>query len=130
MKHEEHQIQKAIVELLRYQLPPDATYWAVPNGGKRPVKAKNGGTYSPEGARLKAEGVIAGVADLMILWGGRLICMEVKTPKGKQSKSQKDWEQTITAAGGLYRVVRSVDDAKTLLDVIGCNKPKRLGKQV
>ena len=97
----EHKIQKAICEMLHYALPPDATFWAVPNGGSR-----KGGEI--EGKRLKDEGVTAGVADLHILWAGRLICLEVKTPKGphskegKQSDSQKEWQETVTQCGGLY----------------------------
>ena len=124
-RHEEHQIQKAICNLLHYQLPADATFWAVPNGGTRKLTTlKNGKKVSLEGRRLKDEGVKAGVADLMILWRGKLICLEVKTDKGRQSPSQKEWALTITQCGGLYHVVRSVDDVKAILDVIGCHKPR------
>lgn len=127
---EEHKIQVAIVEYLDYALPPDATYWAVPNGGARPqFTTKSGRSFSLEGKRLKDEGVKSGVADLMILWGGRLICMEVKTKKGRQSENQKEWEQTAILCGAVYRVVRNIDDVKNLLDMLGCVKPKaRLGK--
>lgn len=113
----EHKIQKDICKLLRYALPADATFWAVPNGGSR-----KGGAI--EGKRLKDEGVTAGVADLHILSRGKLICLEVKTPKGleskegKQSDSQIEWQKTITQCGGLYAVVRSVDEVKALLDMI------------
>lgn len=126
--HEEHNIQKAICVYLGMSLPKDAAFWAVPNGGNRPdIITKNGRKFSLEGARLKAEGVRPGVADLMILWGGRLICLEVKTAKGRQSEAQKAWEQHITTCGALYRVVRSVDEVKDFLDMVGCHKPKRLG---
>lgn len=132
----EHRIQKAICELLHYALPPDAMFWAVPNGGSRSkITAKNGKTFSLEAKRLKDEGVTAGVADLHILWGGRLICLEVKTPngpdstKGYQSEAQRNWETRIVACGGIYRTVRGVDEVKELLDLLGCHKPQRLGTQ-
>lgn len=126
MRHIEHEIQKAICKYLGYALPADATFWAVENGGTRKGGAR-------EGARLKAQGVTAGVADLHILWAGRLICLEVKCPQGPanaktyQSTAQKDWEALCVQSGGVYRVVRSVDDVKALVDMIGADKPKRLG---
>lgn len=78
--------------------------FAVPNGGKRDAVT---------GAKLKEEGALAGVADLIFLksnksWGALLI--EMKTLKGKQSESQKEWEQKITADGYKYVVVRSLED--------------------
>jgi hypothetical protein len=126
---EEHKIQVAICAYLDFRLPPDATYWAVPNGGARTrITGKNGRTFSLEGKRLKDEGVKSGVSDLMILWAGRLICIEVKAAKGRQSENQKEWEQTAIACGAVYRVVKSLDDVKGLLDMLGCVKPKsRLG---
>jgi hypothetical protein len=128
MAYEEHKIQKSICELLHYQLPPDATYFACPNGGSRSqITTKNGRKFSIEGKRLRDEGVVAGVADLMIVWGGRLICWEIKTPKGRQSTAQKEWEKRITECGAVYAVIRSVDEAKAFLEMIGCKKPSRLG---
>ena len=130
-KSPEHKIQVAICELLHYCLPQDATFWAVPNGGSRSqFTTKNGRTFSLEGKRLKDEGVKPGVSDLMILWQGRLICLEVKTEKGRQSKAQKEWEAEVTASGGLYRVVRSTDDVRAFLSMViptfkarmGCHK--------
>lgn len=126
--HEEHTIQKGIVNVLTYGLPKDAAFWAVPNGGTRKtITTKGGKTISLEGMRLKAEGVKSGVSDLMILWRGRLICLEVKTEKGRQSRNQKDWEEEITQAGGLYKVVRSVDDVRSFLTMVIPTFKARLG---
>ncbi|WP_300379588.1 VRR-NUC domain-containing protein [Henriciella sp.] len=117
MKHEEHQIQCAIVDLLEVALPADATFWAVPNGEKRGGKKINvKGKLVPLSAiRLKKEGVKPGVADIHILWRGCLVCLEVKTGAGRQSKSQKEWADAITTSGGVYHIVRSVDDARGFL---------------
>lgn len=57
MKHHEHNLQTACVRWFRYQYPKDIIL-AVPNGGSRDNKK--------EAARLKAEGVLAGVSDLII----------------------------------------------------------------
>lgn len=69
MKHEEHLIQCAISQFLRYQ---GIFFFAVPNGEKRSVTV---------GARLKKEGVLAGCSDLVILFPERIIFVEVKTSK-------------------------------------------------
>jgi len=44
--------------------------------------------------------------------GGQFIGVEVKTPKGRQSATQKQAEAEIVAAGGRYELVRSLEDIK------------------
>lgn len=101
----EHQIQVACVQWFRYQYSKlSLNLFAVPNGGQR-GKAQAG--------KLKAEGVLAGVSDLILLvasngYYGLLI--EMKTDKGKQSESQKHWQQHIEQYGYKYVVCRSLDD--------------------
>lgn len=80
--------------------------FAVPNGGKRDAVT---------GSKLKQEGALAGVADLIFLkqngtYGGLLI--EMKTPKGRQSESQQEWMSKITNDGYKYVIVRSVEQFK------------------
>ena len=48
---------------------------------------------------------------------GIYIGLEVKTADGKQSKEQKAIQDRITVAGGLYFIVRSVDDVKKIFEV-------------
>ena len=57
----------------------------------------------------------AGTADLIGVYRGRAVALEVKTPKGRQADSQREWESAWTAAGGVYRVVRSGSEAIELL---------------
>lgn len=101
---EEHRIQCACVKAFRYKYPKlRHNLFAVPNGGRRDAVT---------GARLKAEGVVAGVADLILLKSNRhydALLIEMKTPKGRQQESQKEWERLITADGYKYVVCRSVD---------------------
>lgn len=78
--------------------------FAVPNGGPRTITTA---------ARLKAEGVLKGVADLILLYptkGYHALLIELKTAIGRQSEAQKEWQRKIEADGYKYVVVRSIDD--------------------
>jgi hypothetical protein len=80
--------------------------FAVPNGSKRDAVT---------GAKLKAEGVLAGVSDLILLKSNRFygaLLIEMKTPTGYQSKSQAEWQHKIMADGYKYVVVRSIEEFK------------------
>ena len=62
---------------------------------------------------MKAEGALAGVSDLIFLKSNRhygALLIEVKTPKGRQQETQKEWERKITADGYKYAVCRSVSE--------------------
>ena len=103
---EEHRIQCACVRWFNVQYPKlNGRLFAVPNGGRRDATTA---------AKLKAEGVVPGVADLVLLISNRdygALLIEMKTPKGRQSDSQKKWEKTVCAnAEYKYVVCRSLDD--------------------
>ena len=77
---------------------------AIPNGARRD---------RINGQRLKAEGMVAGAADLILLVPnsrGQILCIEMKTERGRQSPSQKDFQTAIENVGNKYVVCRSVDD--------------------
>ena len=110
MREEEHQIQSACVRWFAYQHPElKGLLFAVPNGGAR-NKATAG--------KLKAEGVVAGVSDLILLvpriifgvaqWHG--LCIEMKTAKGRQSPDQKEWQAKVESKGYKYAVCHSLDE--------------------
>ena len=44
--------------------------------------------------------------------------LECKTEKGKQSELQKSFEKQVTAAGHLYAIIRSIEDAKKALKML------------
>ncbi len=69
---------------------------------------------------LVPEGTFAkpGDPDMIICYKGRFVGMEGKTPVGRLSDVQKLRRTQIEAAGGIYAVVRSVDDAMAVLDKI------------
>jgi len=63
----------------------------------------------------KATGMMAGVADLIILTpNARTIFVEMKTEKGKQSDKQKEFEQSVKEKGFDYFVCRTFDEFKLL----------------
>ncbi len=73
--------------------------------------AANGGWRSPtEAARLKAMGVVPGVADLLLIYRGRVHAIELKTPTGRQSPAQKQWQRVCETQGVSYTVVRGIEE--------------------
>lgn len=60
----------------------------------------------------------AGVPDLLCCYRGQFVAMEVKTPSGRVSRLQEYNIEKILRAGGYGGVVRSVDDARALLDQV------------
>lgn len=102
-RDEEHHIQCDCVNWFRWNFPHlSLLLFAVPNGGAR-SKATAG--------RLKAEGVVAGVSDLLLLLpshGYHGLCIEMKTPSGRQSDSQRRWQSVVVSSGYKYVVCRSL----------------------
>ena len=100
----EASLQEACVKWFRLQYSPLASLlFAIPNGGSRNPR---------EGARLKAQGVTAGVPDLLLAKprydeAGHVVCaglwLELKVGKNKPSPEQCQI-MTLLAANG-YRVV-------------------------
>ena len=113
--NQEHNIQCACVRWFNFQWPEySGLLFAVPNGGAR-SKATAG--------KLKAEGVVPGVADLILLvpkcikakdegWYNTIhaLCIEMKTAKGRQSPEQKGWQEMVEAHGYKYAVCHSLDE--------------------
>jgi hypothetical protein len=112
----EHELQVGIVTMIRAKYRKVLVY-AVPNGGARFIR---------EAARLKVEGVLAGVPDLaLVLPDGRAAFIEVKTPKGALQPEQKafrDWALTNDIP---WALARNIDDAIAALDHWLCGGPAR-----
>lgn len=110
----EHELQTACVAWFKYQHPDLAlNLFAVPNGGARDRVT---------GAKLKAEGVVAGVADLLLLapsYDGKYhaLSIEMKTnEKGsRQRDSQKEWQKAVEATGNRYAICRTFDEFQTAI---------------
>lgn len=97
----EHEEQRELVKWFR-QTHLGIRIFAIPNGGQRSLAAA---------ARLKVEGVSAGVPDLFIpawkLW------IEMKRTKGGSvSAEQKDWMAYLESVNHWCIVGKGADDAK------------------
>ena len=100
----EHQLQADCVRWFRYSYPKfRLLLFAIPNGAELKNGAKAWG-------KLQAEGAVAGAADLFLsVPVGELagLYIEMKTPKGRQTKTQKEFEAAVVAQGYGYAVPRS-----------------------
>ena len=56
-----------------------------------------------------------GLPDIVCCISGRFLALEIKTDKGKQSEFQKAAQTAIEKSGGLYSIVRSVDDVEKII---------------
>lgn len=103
----ERKIQQSIViwfknnYCLNYHTP-QCLIFSVPNEGRSKI----------ETLQKKAIGMMAGVSDLIIVRPGEVIFVEVKTPNGTQSKSQKVFQSLVEALGFRYLLVRSLEQFK------------------
>lgn len=103
---EEHQLQVDCVRWFAIQYPAyykQGVLFAVPNGGRRDKVT---------GAKLKAEGVQPGVADLVLLKptaSSHALFIEMKTASGRQRDTQKHWQANVETDGYRYEVVRSLN---------------------
>lgn len=109
---EEHHLQCECVRYFNLRYPHlKGRLFAVPNGGRRDAIT---------GAKLKAEGVVPGVSDLILLKSNRhygALLIEMKKRNGKQSESQKQWEKLVTAEKEFkYVKCHSFDEFKYEVD--------------
>jgi hypothetical protein len=86
-----------------------------PNSHGRLFMNHNNPNSARQGVLLVKMGMVAGVADMTLLGDRGIIFIELKTPKGKQSETQKQWQQICETAGYQYRIIRSVKQFYELL---------------
>ena len=83
--HEEEKLQTACYDwfIMQYGIYRGLLFH-VPNGGSR--------KSASEGARFKRMGVVAGVSDFVFLFNKTAYLIELKSGRGKQRGSQKEFE--------------------------------------
>ncbi len=112
VKQQEHYEQAHLFQwaaLAAGQYPELALLFAVPNGGRRDKVT---------GARLKAEGVKAGVPDIWLpvaRCGYHGLVIELKAPGGRASREQKAWLKALEEQGWLAAVCVGAVEARRLL---------------
>ena len=102
----EADLQRAVVQALRFALPKTAIIQHCANEVTE---------TGPRGARRQAilvgMGVHGGFADLMVICGGRVLFLELKSLKGTLSPAQEAFREAVLAQGFGWALVRSLDDA-------------------
>lgn len=102
----EKDIENAILEYLN--LLPNTKAWKNQSVGiYDPVKKiyrMNKGAYTARGT-----------SDIIGICNGVMLCIEVKTPKGKPTKLQLEFLSAMEQYGALAMIARSVDDVKYAL---------------
>lgn len=106
--HLESTIQINCVKWFRLAYP-DKILFAIPNGGQRSVITAK---------VLKAEGTLAGVADLFLVHaskGYNGLFIEMKTEQGRQSLTQQMFEKSVTLEGYKYNIARNFDEFRDII---------------
>lgn len=113
MRRSEHGEQVALFDWAAHQanLGHEPLRWmfAIPNGGLR---------HKATAAKLKAEGVKAGVPDIFLPWPAKGYCglfIELKSGRNKATPDQLNYLKWLTAAGYKALVANGFDEAKEIL---------------
>ena len=104
----EEALQRATASYLDLALPRDAVWFHPPNGGAR---------SKAEAGIFKAMGVKPGVPDLIIIYRGRVVAIELKAPGGTRSPAQKLMHARLSAAGALVYTATSIEEVESFLRV-------------
>jgi len=89
----------------KYQIKNEGLIFSVPNGGSRNFL---------EAKKLKETGTMAGVSDLIVLFKGKCLFIELKIEKGIQSEVQKIFESRVNLLGFDYYLIRNIEDFEKL----------------
>jgi hypothetical protein len=108
----EDALQKQVCQYLDKALPLASWYCAIPNGA---VLSGDGKARGMQMNRLKATGLKPGAPDLIIIWNGSLLCLELKTATGKLNDNQAKVSDHLVNAGAHYTVARSIDEIEAWL---------------
>lgn len=67
-----------------------------------------------------------GISDLICIKDGFVLFIEIKTKTGKQSEKQIAFEMAIRERGGMYAVIRSVDELVGYIKIIYNNRRRQV----
>jgi hypothetical protein len=120
----ELQLQISLVQWCRWKLRPDVLMWHTPNGEERDKRVA---------AKLKAMGVLPGIADLTFMWREefgdfqhrlRVLFLELKARGRKLNDAQLNFSMRAISCGALFQVADNIDDAMRIIEDYGLTKPK------
>jgi|SRR5215467_10136169 len=122
LEPQEYEIQIALVQRLKLIGRKDVLWFHVPNGEVRDKRVA---------AKLKAMGVMPGVADLLFFWKHywedsegshvnlRALFLELKASKRTQSDPQRHFEDRSKFIGIHYECADTIDKAVSILTLYG-----------
>lgn len=92
--------------------------------GCKAWKNQSVGIYDPtrQSFRRRSRFQIKGVSDILGIYKGKMICLEVKTKKGRLSPEQKQFLEEMEAMGAFTACVRSIPEALAVLGRVDCDK--------
>lgn len=123
LKETEKDIENAILEALQYIK------------GCKAWKNQSVGIYDPtrKSFRRRSKYQIKGVSDILGIYKGKMICLEVKTKKGRLSPEQKQFLEEMQKLGAFTACVRSVPEALAVVGLIDTyilhNKLEKLSQE-
>jgi hypothetical protein len=103
----EQQLQRALIQHLRWRGAPGAFAFHPANGGWR---------SATEAKILKSVGVVAGVSDIVIIYGGRCYALELKAANGRLTDVQRVTHERLRAAGAEVATAHGIDEALEVLE--------------
>ena len=112
VKIKESEIQKAILELLRYR---GVFCWR-----------QNVGSFKVDN-RFVSMGY-KGISDIIGVLNGRFLAIEVKRPDGVLSEAQVEFLRKVRRAGGIAMVAQSLEDVVRLLEDANAKSAEKFEK--
>lgn len=125
--HAEDDLQKDCVSWFRDSFPELAMLLFHPNNEAFFGKGRDKRQQERAGKRAKDMGVVPGVADLVLLYPASRyhgLLVEMKTPTGRQSDSQKQWQKVVESYGYRYAIIRTRKDFRRLVEEYTGMRPK------
>lgn len=115
----EHTVQVRLLQILTCAARPEIVVFAIPNAGRRGFNTA---------AKLKAEGMMAGVADLEFLFpvnepGGCCAFLEMKTIGGSLSVPQMAFRAKLARLGIRWETAKTLDEALDVMRAWNVLKP-------
>ena len=102
----ENKVQQEIVQYFRKNYYGKGIIFSVPN-------ERSGGYMAMKD--LLQTGLLSGVSDLVIVLHNKVMFVELKNAKGKQSDKQKRFEEGVKKLNHEYHLVRSLEEFKEIL---------------
>lgn len=56
-----------------------------------------------------------GISDLILLYNGKVLFLEIKTPTDSQRVSQKKFENSVKLCGGVYEIAKNITAVKKII---------------